>query len=88
LLAVVLSRAVERQDVVGRGDREADGSGEGTKMAYRLACRRLGEPGLQRLGGERADVQHLVGGALGGGGDAGAGTQLQHRVHRTDERGE
>ena len=85
---MVPAGAVEGEDPVGRGDREPGGSGEGAQMAYRLRGGRLGEPGLQGLGGEGPDVQHLVRGALRGGRDARAGTQPQHRVHRADERGE
>jgi hypothetical protein len=53
-----------------------------------LAGGGLGQPGAQRLGRERGDVQYLVRCPLGGGRDTPPRAQPDDREYRADQRGE
>jgi hypothetical protein len=56
-------------------------------VPHRLRGGGLGQPGPERLGRERGDVQYLVRGALGRRRDATPGSQPDDREDRADERG-
>ncbi len=88
LVAVVVAGAVEGEDLPGRGDGEAGRAGQRPQVPDRLAGRGGVQPGAQRLGGEPRDVQHLVGGPLGGGRDAPPGAQPSYREHGADQGGQ
>jgi hypothetical protein len=85
---VVIALAVEREGLPAGGDREARRAGERAQVAHRLAGRRRGQPGAQRLGGQAGDVQDLIGGPLGRGRDAPAGAQAHDREDGPDQGGQ
>ncbi|GAB3950249.1 hypothetical protein GCM10027614_50390 [Micromonospora vulcania] len=84
---MVRAAPVEGEQSVGVGERQPGRAHQGTQMAYGLRRAGRAQPRPQRLGGQPGGVQHLVGGPLGGGGDAATGTQPQHRQQSCGQRG-